>query len=166
MRWWAWPVLAFLLFILQGTGMGTFSGKLLFDLPLLFVYNFAMLRGPKEGLTSGLVLGLIQDLLSGQIFGFHALTHALCGYYCGSVKELVFRNNYPYHLAIMFFISLLVRLFFLVPLFVMNGSFTDLWAGYLLSSLSYCVGNSLLVVPLGMVMVLIERWIEAGDITY
>lgn len=166
MRWWAWPVLAFLLFILQSTNLGTFSGNLYCNLLLLFVYNFAMLRGPREGTTAGLILGLLQDLMSGQIFGFHALTHTLCGYYCGSVKELVFRNNYPYHLLVVFGISVLVRLFFLVPLFVMNGTLENVGASYLLSSLYYCLGNAGLVMPLALVMIRINRWVEADELTY
>jgi rod shape-determining protein MreD len=114
-RLWAWPVLGFLILILQSTAAGTFSGQIWFDLPLLFVYNISMLEGANVGALSGFIFGLIQDILTGGIFGFHILTRTLVGFGSGSFKELVYRNNYPYHALIIFIISMVLRILLLVP---------------------------------------------------
>ena len=165
-RLWAWPLLGFLILILQSTAAGTFSGQIWFDLPLLFIYGIAMLEGANEGAFSGFIFGLIQDVCTGGIFGFHILTRTLVGFGSGSFRELVYRNNYPYHALIIFIISLALRILLLVPQYFLAGGWAGLLGPYIRVSLLYSVVNAILAIPLGMVMIALDRWVKAADLKY
>jgi rod shape-determining protein MreD len=165
-RLWAWPLAALLFLILQGTAFGTFTSSGWFDLPLLFVYGTAMLRGPKVGGLYGFVLGLLQDIFTLDVFGFHILTRTLIGYACGGIKEIVYRTNYPYHALFVFGISLAVRACFLIPQYFLAGDLNGWLLYYGETSLLYAGTNALLAMPLGWFLIRLDRWIAAGDLQY
>ena len=165
-RLWAWPLVALVFLLLQSTSFGTFSGSVWFDLPLLFVYSVAMLRGAKTGGLCGLALGLIQDIFTVDVFGFHLLTRTLIGFGCGSIKEIVYRTNYPYPALFIFCLSLAVRVLFIVPQYFLAGSFAGWLPCYGETALVYALTNAVLAFPVGWLMVRVDRWIAAGDLSY
>lgn len=165
-RLWIWPLVAIVLIILQITSFGTFAGAVWFDLPLLFVYIFSMMQGAKLGGISGIILGLIQDVLTGGVFGFHILTRALIGFGCGSIKEIVYRNNYLYHAAFIFCISVGVRLFYLLPQYFLAGGLSGLFPYYLEITFAYALTNAVIAIPFGWILVRVDRWVKAGDLSY
>ena len=73
MRRLIWPVLFLLLMMLQGAASAFYTGWLSFDLPLLALYAFAMLRGEQWGALAGLAVGFVQDAMTVGVFGFHML---------------------------------------------------------------------------------------------
>ncbi len=165
-RLWAWPLAALLVLILQSTAFGTFTSSGWFDLPLLFVYCAAMLRGPKIGGLCGFALGLAQDIFTMDVFGFHILTRTLVGYACGNIKEIVYRTNYHYHALFVFCISLAVRACFLIPQYFLAGDAEGWLLYYGETALLYAVTNALLAVPLGWLLIRLDRWVAAGDLQY
>lgn len=98
MRMWSWVGAAFILLILQTTSLGYFRGNLYFDLPLLFIYGIGLFYGPAGGVLCGLTLGLLQDTAAPDFFGFYLCTRGLTGYGFGRIKEMIFKNNYLYHI--------------------------------------------------------------------
>ena len=165
-RLWAWPLAALVFLLLQSTSFGTFSGSVWFDLPLLFVYSVAMLRGAKAGAVCGLLLGLIQDIFTANVFGFHLLTRTLIGFGCGSIKEIVYRTNYHYHALFVFCLSLAVRALFIIPQYFLAGGWEGWMPYYGETALAYAFINAVLAFPMGWLMVRLDRWIAAGDLSY
>ena len=152
MKMWSWIAAAFVVLVLQTTSLGCFGGNLFFDLPLLFIYSVGLFYGARAGLLCGLAFGLLQDISSPAVFGFYLLTRGLVGYGTGSIKEMIFKNNYGYHVLIIGFISLLLRALYAVL--------------YLQDSLLYCLGNMLLVLPVTRILLALYRWVAEDDLTY
>ncbi|MCH4157621.1 MAG: rod shape-determining protein MreD [Acidaminococcaceae bacterium] len=165
-RLWAWLLAALVFLLLQSTSFGTFTGSVWFDLPLLFVYSVAMLRGAKAGAVCGLLLGLIQDIFTANVFGFHLLTRTLLGFGCGSIKEIVYRTNYHYHALFVFCLSLAVRALFIIPQYFLAGGWEGWLPYYAETALAYAFTNAVLAFPVGWLMVRLDRWIAAGDLSY
>ena len=165
-RLWAWPLAALVFLLLQSTSFGTFTGSVWFDLPLLFVYSVAMLLGAKAGAVCGLLLGLIQDIFTANVFGFHLLTRTLIGFGCGSIKEIVYRTNYHYHALFVFCLSLAVRALFIIPQYFLAGGWEGWMPYYGETALAYAFINAVLAFPMGWLMVRLDRWIAAGDLSY
>ncbi|MBQ5624992.1 MAG: rod shape-determining protein MreD, partial [Phascolarctobacterium sp.] len=93
MRRLIWPVLFLFLLMLQGAVTVFYTGWIDFDLPLLALYGYCMLRQEGSGLFAGLGIGLLQDALTPGIFGFHMLTRSCMGYLIGVTREKVFKDN-------------------------------------------------------------------------
>ncbi len=114
MRMWSWIAAAFVILVLQTTSLGFFGGNLFFDLPLLFIYSIGLFYGARAGLLCGLAFGLLQDISSPGVFGFCLLTRGLTGYGIGCIKEMIFKNNYGYHVLIIGGLSLLLRVLYAI----------------------------------------------------
>lgn len=56
-----------------------------FDLPLVVVIYYALVKGPTGALLAGAVAGLFQDALGGTLLGVSALSKALVGYLVGAL---------------------------------------------------------------------------------
>ena len=174
MKMWSWIAAAFVVLVLQTivvlvlqtTSLGCFGGNLFFDLPLLFIYSVGLFWGAQAGLVCGLAFGLLQDISSPAVFGFYMLTRGLVGYGTGSIKEMIFKNNYGYHVLIIGFISLLLRSLYAVPVFWLSGFGKAALFLYLQDSLLYCLGNMLLVLPVTRILLALYRWVAEDDLTY
>jgi len=165
MRRLCWILAALPLLVLQTTSLGFFRGNFYFDLPLLFIYLFSMLYGALPGAAAGLLWGLLADLTVPGAFGFYTLTRAALGFAAGSMKEIIFKNNYVYHVLIVGMISVIARLLYLIPPGYRDGSLAFLQA-YLMDSVCYVLGNMMLTVPLLLAMVRLDRWIREEDLKY
>ena len=166
MRMWSWIAAAFVVLVLQTTSLGFFGGNLFFDLPLLFIYSIGLFYGARAGLLCGLAFGLLQDISSAGVFGFCLLTRGLIGYGIGSIKEMIFKNNYGYHVLIAGGFSLLLRVLYAIPLLWQSGFGTTALAWYLQDSLLYCLGNMLLTLPVMRILLALYRWVAEEDLTY
>ncbi len=166
MRMWSWVAAAFVVLVLQTTSLGCFGGNLFFDLPLLFIYSIGLFYGARAGLLCGLAFGLLQDVSSPAVFGFYLLTRGLAGYGIGSIKEMIFKNNYGYHVLIIGGLSLLLRLLYAVPVFWLGGSGGTALFLYLQDTLAYSLGNMLLILPVFRLLLALFRWAAEDEVTY
>ena len=154
MRMWSWIAAAFVILVLQTTSLGFFGGNLFFDLPLLFIYSIGLFYGARAGLLCGLA------------FGFCLLTRGLTGYGIGCIKEMIFKNNYGYHVLIIGGLSLLLRVLYAIPFLWLNAFGTTALVLYLQDSLWYCLGNMLLILPVSRILLALYHWIAEEDVTY
>jgi len=56
-----------------------------FDLPLIVVLYYGIMKGPTGALMVGLGAGLLQDALGGTLLGVNALSKSIVGYLVGIV---------------------------------------------------------------------------------
>ncbi len=167
MRMWSWIAAAFVILVLQTTSLGFFGGNLFFDLPLLFIYSIGLFYGARAGLLCGLAFGLLQDISSPEVFGFCLLTRGLIGYGIGCIKEMIFKNNYGYHVLIIGGLSLLLRVLYAIPFLWLNAfGTTALVLLYFQDSLWYCLGNMLLILPVSRILLALYHWVAEEDVTY
>ncbi len=166
MRNWSWAAAAFAVLILQTTSFGFFGGNLFFDLPLLFIYSIGLFYGAKAGLFCGLFFGFLQDISSPLVFGFYLLTRGMTGLGIGSIKEMIFKNNYGYHVLIIGAVSLALRVLYMVPALWEGGFGASLLILYLQDTAWYCLGNMLLVLPVTRILLGLYRWVTEDDLTY
>ena len=156
MRMWSWIAAAFVILVLQTTSLGFFGGNLFFDLPLLFIYSIGLFYGARAGLLCGLAFGLLQDISSPGVFGFCLLTRGLTGYGIGCIKEMIFKNNYGYHVLIIGGLSLLLRVLYAIPFLWLNAFGTTALFLYLL----------LLILPVARILLALYHWVAEEDVTY
>ena len=166
MRIWAWAAAALAVLVLQTTSLGWFGGNLFFDLPLLFIYSIGLFYGVRAGFFCGLLFGFLQDISAPAVFGFCLLTRSLVGYGVGSIKEMIFKDNYVYHVLIVGAISLLLRLLFMAPAVWLGGFSVIVVSSYLEESVLYCLGNMMLTLPVTRALLALYRWVAEDDLTY
>lgn len=163
MRKWAWPGAAFALLILQTTTLGSFRGDLHIDLPLLFIYCFGLFYGAVPGAVCGVLFGLLEDLASPGLFGFYLATRGLTGYGIGRIKEMIFQNNYGYHVLIVGGLSLTLRLLYGLPAALLGGDGAAALRAYGEDTLLYCLGNMLLILPVLWALAALRRWTDGME---
>ncbi len=166
MRRLIWPVLFVLLMLLQGVITVFWTGWISFDLLLVALYAYSMLRGEVAGAIMGLGVGFFQDALTVNVFGFHMLSRTLIGLVVGLTKEKVFKENITYHLCIIVLISFILRMVFLLVELIRSGGHWNIISTFLWETLGYIVGNTLLVIPIMILVKQIYYWIRKEDISY
>lgn len=166
MRRLIWPVLFVLLMLLQGVITVFWTGWISFDLLLVALYAYSMLRGEVAGAIMGLGVGFFQDALTVNVFGFHMLSRTLIGLVVGLTKEKVFKENITYHLCSIALISFILRMFFLLVELIRSGGHWNIIGTFLWETLGYIVGNTLLVIPIMILVKQIYYWIRKEDISY
>lgn len=166
MRRLIWPVLFVLLMLLQGVITVFWTGWISFDLLLVALYAYSMLRGEVAGAIMGLGVGFFQDALTVNVFGFHMLSRTLIGWVVGLTKEKVFKENITYHLCSIVLISFILRMVFLLVELIRSGGHWNIIGTFLWETLGYIVGNTLLVIPIMILVKQIYYWIRKEDISY
>lgn len=166
MRRLIWPVLFVLLMLLQGVITVFWTGWISFDLLLVALYAYSMLRGEVAGAIMGLGVGFFQDALTVNVFGFHMLSRTLIGLVVGLTKEKVFKENITYHLCSIALISFILRMVFLLVELIRSGGHWNIIGTFLWETLGYIVGNTLLVIPIMILVKKIYYWIRKEDISY
>ena len=166
MRRLIWPVLFLFLFLLQGAASVFYTGWLAFDLPLLCLYGYALLRGKEMGGLTGAAVGLVQDALTVGVFGFHILSRALVGYTIGMMHEKIVKGQHSFHVAAIAACSLGLRFLFWWLELLRSGFVWRTFPSFLWESLGYCLGNMLLIVPMLYLVRFIYNWIKSEDISY
>ena len=166
MRRLIWPVLFLFLLLLQGSTSVFYTGWLAFDLPLLALYSYAMLKGEQQGAAMGAGIGFLQDAMTISVFGFHMLSRALLGYLAGLMKGKLVKENIYYHAAVMGLICLGLRFLYWWLELLRNGGHWDVLGGFLWDTLGYCIGNMLMVVPMVCLIQFVYDWIKKDEISY
>ncbi|WP_405379792.1 rod shape-determining protein MreD [Phascolarctobacterium sp.] len=166
MRRLIWPVLFLLLLLLQGAVSVFYQGWLSFDLLLIALYAFAMLRGQEAGAAVGAAIGLLQDAMTVGVFGYHILTRATLGYMIGFTKEKVVKDNAFYHMTAVGICSFLVRFCYWWLELVRSGGRWGIFLEYFKDSLGFILGNMLLTVPVVLAVKYVYEWIRKEDISY
>ncbi len=75
------------------------------DLIMVVVVVFSLLRGAKEGTISGFASGLLQDIFSTGLLGMNALAKTVIGFFCGIIKEKIFREHILFIIPVIIFIA-------------------------------------------------------------
>ncbi len=166
MRKLIWPVLFLLLLLLRGAGSSFYTGWFSFDLTLVLLYAYALIRGSAYGAAAGAGTGFLQDAMTVGIFGFHMLTRTAAGYIIGMTKEKVVKDKYSYHIAAVGLCSLLLRILLGAVELIRTGGSFDFLVPFAWNSLGYCAGNMLLTVPVLLAARIIDEWIREEDISY
>ncbi|MBR5487420.1 MAG: rod shape-determining protein MreD [Phascolarctobacterium sp.] len=166
MRRLIWPVLFLFLLMLQGAVTVFYTGWIDFDLPLLALYGYCMLRQEGSGLFAGLGIGLLQDALTPGIFGFHMLTRSCMGYLISITREKVFKDNPSYHMLAIGVFSLMLRFSLWWVELIRSGGLWSMFPHFVWDTIGYCVGNILLVVPVVRLVKKIYYCVREEDISY
>lgn len=166
MRRLIWPVLFLLLILLQGVASVFFTGWLALDLPLLFLYSYALIRGKEKGSIAGGAIGFVQDSLTISIFGFHMLTRALFGFAIGWMNKKVFKEQMQLHVIIIGISSIAIRFCYWWLELIRAGGKWDILPLFIWQSIGYCLGNMLFIIPMVKLVVYVYEWIRAEDISY
>ena len=161
-----WPVLFLLLMLIQGAASAFYTGWLAFDLPLLALYAFAMLRGEQKGALMGLSVGFLQDAMTVGIFGFHMLSRSAIGFLVGLMKEKVVKDNAVFHMLVIAICSAGIRFGYWWLELIRSGGRWSIFFSYAWSSVGFIVGNMLLVVPVVILVKQVYHWIKEEDISY
>lgn len=166
MRRLIWPVLFLFLILLQGTFSVFFTGWLACDLPLMFLYSFALLRGKEKGAVAGAAIGFVQDALTVGIFGFHMLTRSIFGLAVGFMNKKVFKEQMQLHIMIIGISSFIIRFaYWWIELIRADGRW-DIFPLFIVQSLGYCLGNMLFIVPMVKFVIRVYDWIKEEDVSY
>ena len=166
MRRLIWPVLFLLLILLQGAASVFFTGWLSCDLPLLFLYSFALLRGHEKGGIAGAAIGFVQDALTVGVFGFHMLTRSIFGFAVGLMNKKVFKEQLQLHIMIIGLCSMIIRFsYWWIELIRADGRW-EILPLYIWVSIGYCLGNMLLIAPMVKLVILVYEWIKEEDVSY
>jgi len=79
---------------LQSTFVQTISiYNITFNLFVITVVSFALLRGQKEGLIIGFMIGILQDIFFGEFIGMYALLYMYVGYINGRFSKSFFKES-------------------------------------------------------------------------
>lgn len=65
-----------------------------FNLFVITVVTFSLLRGQREGMLIGFAVGLMQDIFFGSVVGFYALIYMYMGFIIGRFSKTFFKDNY------------------------------------------------------------------------
>ena len=166
MRRLIWPVLFLFLVMLQGALTVFYTSWVAFDLPLLALYGYSMLRKEGSGTLAGLGIGLLQDALTPGIFGFHIMTRGLMGYLIGITREKVFKDNPSYHMFAIGVFSLFLRFLLWWIELIRSGGLWSMFPHFAWDTIGYCIGNIILVVPMVQLVKKIYGWVREEDISY
>lgn len=79
------------------------------DLIMVVVVVFSLLRGAKEGTVSGFASGLLQDIFSTGLLGMNALAKTVIGFFCGIIKEKIFREHILFIIPVITFIASFIQ---------------------------------------------------------
>jgi rod shape-determining protein MreD len=92
------------------------------DLPLLFVVNWGLLQGSREGAIWGFIAGLTVDLFSGAPFGAATLSMLAIGFLSGFGHATVFRARAALYLGTTFAATLVYDLLFLLVVWISGAA--------------------------------------------
>lgn len=160
MRILIWPVLIFLLLVLQTSWFGLFHSEQGPDLLLLFVVLWGMTNGRLQGGLLGAVIGLLQDFLTFSLPGFSVLTRALAGIVGGSYSDNVFQDR-PFMFLFMAFVnSVLVKVLFLATMYFYKGDYVN-WMQLTVASGRCILWNLVCALPLWLLFRAACAWVNS-----
>lgn len=88
-------IVAILNIVLQSTviqAMGIYNVS--FNLFVITVVSFSLIRGQREGMLLGFGIGFMQDLFFGSFLGMYALLYLYIGFVVGHFSKSFFKDSY------------------------------------------------------------------------
>ncbi len=150
------PLLA-VVAILQSTVVSHFQVWGVFaDLPLLVVVNWAILRGPREGLVWGFVAGLVLDVFSGAPFGAATFGLMAVGSLSGLGTSTVFRSQVALPMVAALLTTIIYDIIFLAVVWISGNP-----VSWLDSLFRLILPSAVLNTVLTPVIMVIMRWLNA-----
>ncbi|MDA3845795.1 MAG: rod shape-determining protein MreD [Vallitaleaceae bacterium] len=67
--------------------------NIVFNLFIITIVSFALLRGQKEGLIIGFALGILHDVFFGEFIGLYALLYMYIGFINGMFSKSFFKES-------------------------------------------------------------------------
>ncbi len=92
------------------------------DLPLVFVVNWSLLQGSRQGMIWGFIAGVTVDLFSGAPFGAATLPMLAIGFLSGLGHAAVFRARALLYLGTIFSATLVYGLLFLLVVWISGAT--------------------------------------------
>jgi rod shape-determining protein MreD len=132
------------------------------DLPLLFVVNWGLVRGPREGVIWGFVAGLMVDLLSGAPFGAATLSLMLVGFLSGLGAATAVRAQFVLPSVMAFLATLVYDLVFL-SIVQVSGDAVDWVATLWRIALPSALLNAVLTPAVYWMMRLLDRRLARAE---
>ena len=115
-------VVAVLIFLLQSSGLATFTA---FDLFPQLMVSFTIFAGfffrEYTGIVFGFVYGLLLDTVSTGIIGFNTALLSLIGFLCGIAMTYLLNNNF----VAAFFTNLIFTMFYYLVNWLFNYVFSS-----------------------------------------
>lgn len=68
-------------------------GGISFNLLVITVVSFSLIRGKIEGAIIGFFIGLMQDIFFGSVIGFYTLLYLYLGYFSGFLNRTLYKEN-------------------------------------------------------------------------
>ncbi|MFO7887803.1 MAG: rod shape-determining protein MreD [Eubacteriales bacterium] len=122
-------MIIFVSFILQSTVMHFITiVDIIPNISLLFLIIFSVQLGEYYGGTLGLFLGILTDVLYLGTFGINTLIYFITGYFLGTFKENVYKEDYLTYFAATAIMSIVYNGFFYIIIFFLRikiGSFLN-----------------------------------------
>lgn len=134
--------------ILQTTVIQALSiNQVTFNLFIITICSFALLRGQRDGMLIGFALGFLQDLFFGQVLGLYALLYMVVGLCVGYFARIFYKESViiPVSAIIVSDFLLNFMIFFLTLLFRGKTSLAYYMANIILPEVTYTALVSLLV---------------------
>lgn len=108
--------------VLQSTLIQYISiGGISFNLLVITVVSFAMMRGKIEGAIIGFVIGLLQDIFFGSVLGLYAWLYMFIGFLAGNFNRTFYRDSTLIPLSIVAGSNLSLNLFIYIFTFFFRG---------------------------------------------
>lgn len=126
------------------------------DLPLVFVVNWSLLQGAREGMIWGFVAGLAVDLFSGAPFGSATLPMLAVGFLSGFGQATVFRARALLYLGTIFLATLVYGLLFLLVIWISGAPV--MWLDSFWHILLPSAALNTVIAPLVLILL---RWLRS-----
>ena len=74
-------------FVLSSTVLPRFNIGVMFDVPLIMIICYGLVKGEVKGAFFGLVIGFVCSVLMASLIGFFTILSFVTGYVCGIFRE-------------------------------------------------------------------------------
>lgn len=154
-------LLAWLAVFVQSSLSGLLSvWGLLPDFISMVIGLTALSLGTGSGIQAGVMAGFLADSYHPSTMGLFTLSGAVSGYWAGSLRERIYKDQLPSQLLIVALLSLVRQLF------EYWGRSGGGWGGYFTVLIRYGLGSALYTVMLGLLLLPhIKRFLSRNEKT-
>ena len=102
-------------------------GSIAPNLMIFAIASFGFLGGKTKGIITGFIGGLLVDIFCGGVLGFHALLFMYIGFFNGTFKKLIYRDDLKLQLVLVSGSDLAYNLVYYTFRFLLRGRFHFLY---------------------------------------
>jgi len=129
------------------------------NLTLIYLVYISIYIGADKASLIGLLLGLVIDISVGKYFAYYSLIFFLIGFFCGNLKEKVFKENIFTILLLILISSFIDNL---LSIIITGFSISNIGVYFLRLSEGVIINgmiSALLFYPLNMILIKVdEQW--------